>query len=182
MPWYDLVPDQTHGVVTAGLGTKGDSSSRVSRSDYLTAARTPDGAFVIAYMPTARTITVNMASLKSPANAQWFDPTSGVYIRVAGSPLANRGSRQFTPPAKNHEGDSDWVLVLDASGGRPGGDAGRASENRVSTFGNYRLISSDAQRYPCSGLCELRHVGITSHFCSQPDDCRHYVASCSVAI
>ncbi len=134
MPWYDLVPDQTHGVVTAGLGTKGDLSSRVSQSDYLTAARTPDGALVIAYMPTARTITVNMASLKSPANAQWFDPTSGVYIRVAGSPLANRGSRQFTPPAKNHEGDSDWVLVLDALGGRPGGNAGRASENRVSTL------------------------------------------------
>jgi len=132
LPWHELVPDQRHVVVTAGLGTKGDQSTRVSQSDYLTAARTPDGGFVIAYMPMARTITVNMASLRSPAKAQWFDPTSGVYTRIPGSPLANGESRQFTPPAKNHDGDSDWVLVLDASGSQAGGAAGRASDSQTS--------------------------------------------------
>ncbi|MGH9326786.1 MAG: putative collagen-binding domain-containing protein [Terriglobia bacterium] len=42
-----------------------------------TAARASDGSFVIAYIPTVWTITVNMASLKSPAVGRWFDPTHG---------------------------------------------------------------------------------------------------------
>jgi hypothetical protein len=66
-------------------------------------------------MPTVRMITVNMASLKSPAAAKWFDPTNGAYIPVAAAPLTNSGSRQFTPPGKNHDGDGDWVLLLEAS-------------------------------------------------------------------
>lgn len=31
LPWYDLVPDQTHTVVTDGLGKKGDQGTRVSQ-------------------------------------------------------------------------------------------------------------------------------------------------------
>ena len=115
LPWQDLVPDQDHSVLTAGLGTYGDLQTPVSNSDYATASKTPDGAFVVAYMPTARTITVNMASLKAPANAKWFDPTNGAYTAIPGGPFANTGTRQFTPPGSNHDGDSDWVLLLVAS-------------------------------------------------------------------
>ena len=116
LPWQDLIPDQDHKVVTAGLGTYGNLQTRVSQSDFCTAARTPDGAVVVAYMPTPRTITVNMASLKAPANAQWFDPTNGAYTKVPGGPIANTGTRQFTPPGNNHEGNGDWVFLLKASG------------------------------------------------------------------
>ena len=112
LPWQDLVPDQDHSVVTAGLGTYGTLQTRVSQSDYLTAAKTPDGSFVIAYMPTARTITVNMASLKAHATAQWFDPTNGAYTTIPGGPFANTGTREFTPPGSNHDGASDWLLLL----------------------------------------------------------------------
>jgi hypothetical protein len=115
LPWQDLVPDQDHTTVTAGLGTYGDLQTRVSKSDFCTAARTSDGSVVIAYMPTARTITVNMSSLKAPASAKWFDPTNGAYTAVPGGPFANAGTRQFTPPGSNHDGDSDWVLLLVAS-------------------------------------------------------------------
>ena len=115
LPWQDLVPDQAHTVVTAGLGTYGNPQTRVSQSDYCTVSSTPDGSFVLAYMPTARTITVNMASLKAPANAKWFDPTNGTYRTIPGGPFANAGTRQFTPPGNNSDGDSDWVLLLDAS-------------------------------------------------------------------
>lgn len=115
LPWQDLVPDKKHETVTAGLGNFGDLQTRVSQSDYCTAAKTPDGSFVVAYMPTAREITVNMASLKAPASAKWFDPTNGTYTAIPGAPLANTGTRQFTPPGKNDEGAGDWVLVLDAS-------------------------------------------------------------------
>jgi hypothetical protein len=114
LPWQNLVPDQAHAIVTAGLGTYGTLQTRTSQSDFCTAAGTPDGSLVIAYMPTARKITVNMASLKSPASARWFDPTNGSYIAIPGSPFANSGTRQFSPPEKNGDGDSDWVLLLSA--------------------------------------------------------------------
>jgi hypothetical protein len=103
-------------MVTAGLGTYGDFETRVSLSDYCTAARTPDGSFVVAYLPTVRTITVNMAALKAGANAKWFDPSNGTYITISDAPLTNSGTRQFTPPGNNHDGDGDWVLLLEASG------------------------------------------------------------------
>jgi hypothetical protein len=112
LPWQDLVPDQDHTAVIAGLGTYGNLKTRVSRSDFCTAAKTSDGSYVVAYMPTARTITVNMASLKAPANAKWFDPTNGAYTMVPGGPFPNTGTRQFTPPVNNHDGDTDWVLLL----------------------------------------------------------------------
>ena len=61
--WYDLVPDQTHVVVTAGYGTY-SATGKVSENDYATAARTPDGSLVIVYLPTVRSITVDMSKLK----------------------------------------------------------------------------------------------------------------------
>jgi hypothetical protein len=115
LPWQDLVPDQDHAVVTAGFGSPGSLQTRVSKSDFCTASKTPDGSFVVAYMPTARKITVNMANLKGPASAKWFDPTIGTYTTIPGGPFANKGTRQFTPHGKNHDGDSDWVLLLKAS-------------------------------------------------------------------
>jgi hypothetical protein len=115
LPWQDLVPDQDHSVLTAGFGSFGDMKTPVSKSDYATASKTPDGGFVVAYMPTARTITVNLASLKANASAKWFDPTNGAYTSIPGQPFPNQGTRTFTPPEKNHAGDSDWVLLLDAS-------------------------------------------------------------------
>jgi hypothetical protein len=115
LPWQDLVPDQKHTVVTAGLGTYGNiRTTRVSESDYCTASKTPSGTVVLAYMPTVRTITVNMASLRAPTNAKWFDPANGAYTTISGGPFANKGTRKFTPPGKNHDGDGDWVLLLTA--------------------------------------------------------------------
>lgn len=114
IPWQDLVPDQDHSVVTAGFGTFGDiKQTNVSKSDYATASRTLDGGFVVVYMPTARTVTVNMASLKANATARWFDPSSGAY--TSAQPFPNKGTQQFTPSGNNQAGDGDWVLLLDAT-------------------------------------------------------------------
>jgi hypothetical protein len=114
--WYDLVPDQTHCTLTAGYGTmitdKGYVGG-VDSNDYATAARTGDGSLVLAYLPTRRTVTIDMTRLSGPVTARWFDPSNGTYTAIAGSMLANRGSRDFTPPAANHDGNGDWVLVLE---------------------------------------------------------------------
>jgi len=113
--WYDLVPDQAHLVVIDGYGTPAPlGTGSVTTDTYLTAARSSDGALVIAYMPTIRTVSVAMSELSSTAAGRWYDPTTGEYITVGGSPFANTGIRQFTPPGKNHDGDQDWVLVLEA--------------------------------------------------------------------
>jgi hypothetical protein len=112
--WYNLVPDQSHRVVTAGYGTFAGTGALAS-NDYLTAARTPDGSLAIAYMPTRRTVTVAMSTLSARVTARWYDPTNGTYSTVAGSPFAPAGIRQFTPPGNNSGGDGDWVLVLETT-------------------------------------------------------------------
>jgi hypothetical protein len=98
--WHELVPDQDHKVVTAGLG-------EFFGLDYLAAARTADGSTVIAYLPTRRTVTVDMSKVAGQrAKAWWFNPRTGKAQAVGEFPTS--GSRKFSPPA-----EGDWVLVLD---------------------------------------------------------------------
>jgi hypothetical protein len=88
----------------------------------VTAASTPDGALIMAYMPTIRAITVNMSTLSAPASASWYDPANGTLMPIAGSPFGNTGLRQFQPSGNNSEGSGDWVLVLEIvspGGGQP---------------------------------------------------------------
>jgi Protein of unknown function (DUF4038)/Putative collagen-binding domain of a collagenase len=136
--WYDLVPDQNHTVMTDGYGVlsclAGKASARfgkngnfmgrvlhllrnyafIASNSCAVAARNPDGSLALAYMPTIRTITIDMSKVASPATARWYDPTSGEYADVKGSPFANAGSRQFTPSKPNKSGEGDWVLVLES--------------------------------------------------------------------
>jgi hypothetical protein len=116
-PWHQLVPDQKHTIVTAGYGTFDASSTEGNvfgmTSDYVTAARTPNGSLVMAYLPTLRTVTVDMTQLGAPATARWYDPSRGTYKAVHGSPLPNTGKHKFTPPGNNGDGAGDWVLVLE---------------------------------------------------------------------
>jgi hypothetical protein len=99
-PWFDLVPDDKHEVVVDGLG-------EFRGLDYLSAARTKDRGTVIAYMPTARAITVDMTRISGKeATAWWFNPRSGKTDSIGECPTS--GKKQFTPP-----GDGDWILVLD---------------------------------------------------------------------
>jgi hypothetical protein len=117
--WYDLIPDSRHRLVVSGYGTY-SSSAGVNTNDYVTAARTPDGRLAIAYLPTGQPIVVDMGKMTGGrVRAQWYDPTSGTYSTVRGSPFAARGRRRFTVPGPNHEGDPDWVLVLTTTS-RPG--------------------------------------------------------------
>ena len=112
--WQDLVPDQNHTMVTAGYGVFSSTGS-LGSNDYLTAARTPDGKLAIAYMPTIRTIIVDMTKLSGTVTARWYDPANGTYTNISGSPFPNSGSWQFTPPGNNSDGNGDWVLVLEAN-------------------------------------------------------------------
>lgn len=111
-PWFDLVPDTQHKLVVSGYGTYSNSGN-VNDSDYVTAARTPDGRLAMAYLPTGHPISVDMAMMTGrDVQAQWYDPTTGTYATIAGSPFKAAGTHQFKVPGKNGGGDEDWVLVL----------------------------------------------------------------------
>jgi Protein of unknown function (DUF4038)/Putative collagen-binding domain of a collagenase len=103
--WHRLVPDLNGAVMTDGAG---------SGVDHAATARSSDGSLAIAYIPTGRTVTIDMGQLSGPVTARWFDPTNGRYTAIADR-LANSGSRRFTPPVGNAIGHHDWVLVLETS-------------------------------------------------------------------
>jgi len=98
--WYKLVPDVKHTTVIHGLG-------EFRGMTYLSAARTADGGTIIAYMPTARTITVDLVQVSGDrARTWWFDPRTGE-AQFSGE-FKTDGLQRFWPPA-----DGDWALVLD---------------------------------------------------------------------
>jgi hypothetical protein len=100
LEWHKLVPDQNNTLVTAG---------KASGNTYATAARADDGSFGLVYLPTSRSLTVNMARLNNNITARWYNPSNGAYTTISGSPFTNSGSRSFSPPSSG-----DWVLVLKA--------------------------------------------------------------------
>jgi hypothetical protein len=112
--WFNLVPDQNHTLLTGGYGTYSAGGS-LGGNDYATAARTADGTLGIIYMPTSRTITVDLSTLAGAVNASWYDPSRGTYLGVGGSPLPNSGQVNIAPPGPNADGDADWVLVLETA-------------------------------------------------------------------
>ena len=116
--WYNLVPDQTHSLLTAGYGTFRDSG-HVGDNDYAAAARTADGFLAIIYTPVSHTMTVAMEKFAGSVTARWFDPTNNTFQTVVGSPFPNTGSHDFTTPGNNQDGDGDWILLLQSQAGSP---------------------------------------------------------------
>jgi hypothetical protein len=113
IPWQTLVADTKHEALTAGYGQF--MGGEPDETSYVTAAWTKDGSFVVAYLPSPRTVTVDMSRLNAKATAQWFDPTDGSYTTINGSPFDNTGTREFTPPDRNDFGDGDWVLKIEGN-------------------------------------------------------------------
>jgi hypothetical protein len=107
LPWWQLRPDSTHVLVTGGVEPGAGA---------VAAARAANGSFAVVYVPTTRTITVDLTRLSgSRVQAQWFDPVSGRFMPVNGSPFP-RGVQTFTAPATNAGRDPDSVLVLRSVG------------------------------------------------------------------
>jgi len=95
--WHLLVPDEGHAALTAGYE---------SGTTYATAATASDGSSIVAYLPTARTVTVNGSTLGPSMTAWWYNPATGV--SASGGTYPTTASHDFIPP-----GSGDWVLVVD---------------------------------------------------------------------
>lgn len=121
LPWFDLVPSNLDGMqtlITATTGTYAgwsDGGSANGGMDWVVAAATADGRYLVAYIPDAHTgsITVSMTAMSATARARWFDPTNGNYTSIENFP--NTGALVFTPSTTNAGGAHDWVLVLDSA-------------------------------------------------------------------
>jgi hypothetical protein len=107
--WYNLVPDQAHTVLTSGYG----STTSTGVNDYAPAEIASDGSLFLAYIPTDRTVTIDLSKLAgTQVKAQWFDPTTGQYTLIG---TFAKTATSFTTPSFAHgDGSSDWILVLDA--------------------------------------------------------------------
>jgi hypothetical protein len=120
--WWCMKPDWDHTFLTAStLG----AGLTIENNNYTMAAYdTANGKIGLVYCTVAQTVTINMAKMSESTVARWYDPTTGSYTSISGSPFANAGTRQFTVPAVSHtevctdnsnETSNDWVLVLDAA-------------------------------------------------------------------
>jgi hypothetical protein len=101
--WYDLVPDQSHTLLTAGYGTY-TPGGNVSDSDYATAANTPDGTLAVVYTPVRHTLTIALTNFSSSVTARWYDPTANTFAAIPGSPFPNVGTHNFTTSRQKQRG------------------------------------------------------------------------------
>ncbi|MHC1763067.1 MAG: glycoside hydrolase family 140 protein [Verrucomicrobiia bacterium] len=102
-PWWKLVPDAQNVVAVGGRGS-------IATNNYAVTAIADDASFAIAYLPTRRTLTLDMAKLSGDTlKGWWFNPRDGKVTVIGKFP--NTGEREFTPPDLAEQ--LDWVLVLD---------------------------------------------------------------------
>jgi hypothetical protein len=133
-PWWNLVPDWTRKFLT---GTTLNGGSEIENDNYTMAAYDAGGKLGIVYCTAAQTITIDLSGMSGPVIVRWYDPTTGNYINIPGSPMANAGVHHFTTPSTAHmevntdnsrEISNDWVLVVEAGGSVT--PAGTSSKNK----------------------------------------------------
>ncbi len=99
-PWWKLIPDVKNVVAVEGRGA-------FATNDYAVTALANDGSFGLCYLPTKRTLTIDLSKLSgAKVNASWFNPRTGE--TTSASSITDKQRHKFEPPA-----DGDWVLTLD---------------------------------------------------------------------
>lgn len=126
LPWWTLAPECTsscgtagnHALISSGFGTYNASNLNLfgdgsTQATYVSGAW--DGSkYAVIYTPRATTtLTLNMAKFTQTEDVAWYDPTTGNFMAITGSPFANSGTHTFSTPGTHSDGTgaSDWVLV-----------------------------------------------------------------------
>jgi hypothetical protein len=130
LQWWNLIPDQSHAVVTAGYGTYTTGNSEPRNNTYCSTAASADGRLALTYCPAHTTLTVAISTFSGAVTARWYDPSNGTFTAISGGPFPNSGSRDFTMPGNNADGNPDWVLLLQAEGSQRAGSSLRISTRR----------------------------------------------------
>ena len=102
LKWEKLVPDSTNNIVLSGMGD-------VGRNDLATTAIANDGSFSVSYLPTPKTLKINLSKYSSKKlTATWVDPSTGK--REPKQAINFEAHKSFTPPPGNH----DWLLLIES--------------------------------------------------------------------
>lgn len=120
LPWWTLTPECTascatsgnHALVSAGYGTYNGANLNLFTATYASGAF--DGSkYAVIYAPVSTTLTLKMSAFSGTTSVYWYDPTTGNFSTIAGSPFTNTGTHTFTTPGAHSDGTgrSDWVLV-----------------------------------------------------------------------
>lgn len=109
--WWKFVPDLDNTIVVAGHGNPAVTDP-ASSDQYVTASRIPDGSSLWAYIPTGRTVTVDMSKISgSSVKAWWFSPRTAAVTSIG--QFANSGPRisPLPPPRAPHRtGCWCWMM------------------------------------------------------------------------
>ncbi|HTU58547.1 MAG TPA: putative collagen-binding domain-containing protein, partial [Polyangiales bacterium] len=98
LPWHELTPDADHTAITAGYGELGTTN-------YVSAARTPDYRFVMAYLSQGGSVKIDLDRMPgTKVRVTWFDPTNG--RTREGNQLSGGGQRSVQAPSAK-----SWLLV-----------------------------------------------------------------------
>ena len=98
--WHSLIPDFDNCIITSGYGKWGTK-------DHVSVALTSDANTLIAYLPSRRSIMVDMSKIHgSEARCWWYNPSDGRATEIG--IYSTSGKATFTPGS-----DGDWVLVID---------------------------------------------------------------------
>ncbi len=84
----------------------------MAREHPVATAATTDMTLALYYLLSLKPVTVKMDKFPQPVYASWFDPADGIEKLIAEAPFTNKGILKFSPPSKNADGDTDWLLVL----------------------------------------------------------------------
>jgi uncharacterized protein DUF4038/collagenase-like protein with putative collagen-binding domain len=122
LKWWLLDPDSGNTLAYCGssgtaCGTSAGASGNNVTSNYVTAALTSDNTEAVVYLPNAfsGSVTIDMAKFPGTVTGRWFDPATGSYSPVSGSPWSNTGTQTIAKNSGTHsDGTGDWVLLLTA--------------------------------------------------------------------
>jgi hypothetical protein len=111
--WQLLIPDFDNHLITSGYGTWG-------KKDHVASAVTSDRITIIAYLPSNRTVTLNMTGINGDkAKCWWYNPSDGKATEIG--IFKTSGNHRFEPPSAG-----DWLLVIDNDSAKlpaPGSEA-----------------------------------------------------------
>ena len=98
--WWKLLPDVNNVVAVEGRGA-------FATNDYAVTALADDGSFALSYLPSKRTLTIDLTKLSGErVVASWFNPRTGETTRIA--EFTDKKRHAFEPPA-----EGDWVLQVE---------------------------------------------------------------------
>ena len=105
LPWQDLRPDTAGTLLLEGAGNRGTRRFAV-------AASTPDGGTDVVYVPTPRTLRLDLRRHPGSPVAEAVDPTDGSRRPVPLHATGTAGVVDVRLPRTNAAGEPDWVLVV----------------------------------------------------------------------